>query len=198
VRFESGIITGVTLRNNTFIGYVYGLEDNSSNTCTGIVTYNNAFASLSTTNWNLLNFGPCTVTSSDYEIFTSSPSSPRYRYLGSNYATLAALQAATSFDDSHSTEIANAAFLFTDAGTGDYTLQAGSPLQNAGREGGTSGGSMVDVGAYTDSVSCIGYACAGESITDPPRMRLDIRRHELAALLLVPLVWRRRRHGGRT
>jgi hypothetical protein len=159
VRFESGIITGVTLRNNTFIGYIYGLEDNSSNTCTGIVAYNNAFASITDNNWNLLNFGPCTVTASDYEIFTSSPGTPRYSYLGTNYNALSNLQSATSFDDSHSTEISNASFLFTNAGSGDYTLQAGSPLQGAGRVGGVSGGAAVDVGAYTDSVTCIGHTC---------------------------------------
>jgi hypothetical protein len=48
--------------------------------------------------------------------------------------------------------------LFTNTGTGAarYQLQAGSPCKNTGRVGGTSGGAVTDIGAWTPDVSRIG------------------------------------------
>jgi len=49
-----------------------------------------------------------------------------------------------------------------------------------------------------DSATPKGHMLGDDATDTTPRFRLKIRKDEIAALLLVPLVWRRRRHGGRT
>jgi len=169
VRLEDGIITDVTIYNNTFVDFLYAIEDthSSAGDCGGVVFYNNASVSPTTRHYDLLSNAPCTFgTPVDYNVFDSAVG---FRYNSTAYASLALWQASNgSAFDQGSSDLATASFLFT--GGTDYTLQAGSPLQGAGHVGGVSGGAAVDVGAYTDTITCVGYAC-GAAAT-PIRLRI--------------------------
>lgn len=46
-----------------------------------------------------------------------------------------------------------------------FKLQAGSPAKNAGRAGGTSGGTAVDIGAYATGNECIGLCSSTPSVS---------------------------------
>jgi hypothetical protein len=170
MHFEDGKITDVTFHNNTCVGYNEGLGENnhpSSNVCQGITSYNNAFVGTIDTNIKLSDgVGvSCAFTLSNYNRFTTDAAAPRFRYNATNYNALADWQV-TGFD-ANSTEGTDASFLFTDAAGGDYTLQAGSPLQGTGSSG-------VDIGAYTDSVTILGCNC-GVVTTDPPLSSYYVR-----------------------
>jgi hypothetical protein len=161
IRLEDGKTTTVSIYNNTFVNFIYGLEEvhGGASVCQGVTHYNNAY--YGTTDAHVyLGDGTgteCTFALSNYNIFGTAGSSPRYRYNGTHNA-LAAYQAASGFD-ANSTELAEASFLFTNVGSGIYTLQAPSPLNSAGKVGGVVGGAAVDVGAYTDTISCVGHTC---------------------------------------
>lgn len=169
--FEDGKITTVTFHNNDCIGYNEGLGENnhpSTNVCQGITSYNNAFVETIDTNIKLSDGvgTSCTFALSNYNRFTTAAAAPRFRYNATNYTALADWQASGFGFDANSTEGTDASFLFTSAVTGDYTLQAASPLQSAGKVGGLSAGAAVDIGAYTDTVTILGCNC-GVSTSTP-------------------------------
>jgi len=171
VRFEDGKTTDVAIFNNTLVGFLYGLEEVHGGVaiCQGVSFYNNALSGTTDNHVTLSDGGgtECTLTRSNYNFFGTAATVPRFRYAGTNYNALSNF-IATGFDV-NSTELADASFLFTNAAGGVYTLQAGSPLQSAGKVGGVIGGAAVDVGAYTDTIPCIGYACtAGAPDTTAP------------------------------
>lgn len=167
IRFADGKVTTLNLYNNTLANFAYGLEEvhPSANACQGITTYNTAFSG--TTDAHVfLGDGTgtsCTLTRSDYHYFGTAASTPKYKYAGTAYNNLTDVVTGTAFED-HSVQVAEASFLFTSSGAGDYTLQGGSPLRNAGRFGGVSTGATTDVGAYVHGVTCVGYACAVSAV----------------------------------
>jgi hypothetical protein len=158
--FEDGKITSYTFHNNTCAGFNEGLGNNnhvSSTICAGGSIYNNAFYGIVDNNLKMGGGAVgCQLTLSNYNRFTTGATSPRFQYASTTYAALANWQ--TLGFDANSTEGTNASFLFTDPTNGDYTLQALSPLQSAGRVGG-SGATTVDIGAYTDDVTVLGCNC---------------------------------------
>lgn len=173
VRFEGGRITDIAIYNNTFVDFIYGLEEthpqpvpDTTPPCGSITHYNNAYYNTTDLHIDLSDSSgvECTFTLSDYNIYGTAASSPRYKYAGASN-TLANYQSASGFDAA-STELAEASFGFTNAAGGDYTLGAMSALQSAGRVGG-SGSTAEDVGAYTDSITCIGHLCGAAASPGP-------------------------------
>jgi len=111
--------------------------------------------------------------------------------------------ASTSTSDPRFANIAGDDFrLCTAAGVPDASCVGASPAIALGvdaldLDSDSSTTDTIPAGAYVTGNEIIGLDVT-PSVADPPRMRLKIRKEEIAALLLVPLVWRRRRHGGRT
>ncbi len=170
VEIESGGFTDLAVYNNTFAGaWAWGVHFTTSVAAAGLSLYNNAFRGpWSTANIDTdggANVGTDAWTTLDYNFYYDA----NYRPRSSVYSSLALLVAGETYED-HGCEVAVTAacvtgWLFTNEGSDVYTLQAGSSLKNAGRTGGTSGGSAVDVG-YTGATSCVGHLCTGSGWSD--------------------------------
>lgn len=165
VEFEDGSFTDLTIYNNTFAGgWQWGMHfTNSTHPAQGLRVYNNAFrgtfaglnidteggSNVTTNAWTLL----------DYNFYPDR----NYRPRSSTHTARSAMFSAEGFEQ-HGCEVgidaACSGWGFTNEAGDDYTLTAGSALRNAGRTGGTSGGSAVDIG-YTGVTSCVGHLCTG-------------------------------------
>lgn len=171
--FGGGFCT-VTINNNTFSGYDAGIEARPQTGTLGecdlkdISIYNNIWDDIGThaavdtprsLHWehatNVTSGGGLVPLLYDYNCADTDTPTPRYRIGATSYTDLAALISGTAYGDH---EVAVASMTFTNAAAGDYSLQAGSACHNAGKTGGTSGGSTIDMG-YTGVTSCVGAAC---------------------------------------
>ena len=112
--------------------------------------YNNIFSNISDNNVEAYQ-DPALL---DYNAYWPSAAAPRYRLGGTWRTALTDVVNATNFDD-RSRE-ANCGFAV--AGT-DFRLST-SVCVGQGRRGGTSSGSVVDLGAY-GVTTCVGSTCQG-------------------------------------
>ena len=145
------LINGIDIYNNTCYNYRVGLEIMSEGgAITNVRAYNNIFSNISDNNVEAYQ----DPTLLDYNAYWPSAAAPRYRLGGTWRSALTDVVNATNFDD-RSRE-ANCGFAV--AGT-DFRLSA-SVCVGQGRSGGTSGGSVVDLGAY-GVTTCVGSSCAG-------------------------------------
>jgi hypothetical protein len=143
------LINGIDIYNNTCYNYRVGLEImNEGGTVTNVRAYNNIFSNISDNNVEAYQ----DPTLLDFNAYWPSASAPRYRLGGAWRNAVADTIAGTNFDD-HSRE-ANCGFIA--AGT-DFRLSQ-STCVGQGRRGGTTSGSVVDLGAY-GVATCVGATC---------------------------------------
>jgi hypothetical protein len=152
------LINGIDIYNNTCYNYAVGLEIMSEGgAITNARAYNNIFSNISDNNVEAYQ-DPALL---DYNAYWPTASAPRYRLGGTWRTALTDVVNATNFDD-RSRE-ANCGF--TVAGT-DFRLST-SVCVGQGRRGGTSSGSVVDLGAY-GVTTCVGSTCQGGGQAPPP------------------------------
>jgi hypothetical protein len=151
-------INGIDIFNNTCYNYRVGLEIMAeSGAVSNARVYNNIFSNIADNNVEAYQ-DPALL---DYNAYWPNAATPRYRLGGTWRSALVDVVNATNFDD-RSRE-ANCGFAV--AGT-DFRLSA-SVCVGQGRTGGTSGGSVVDLGAY-GVTTCAGSNCAGGGQAPPP------------------------------
>ena len=162
-------ITGASVYNNTIYGSTNCLYATSAGGTTNVSFYNNIcdLPNSGGENGNYVNYGSAFLTKADYNRFTPDKG---YRISSSAaYSSLSAYQAAQSTDDNSS----GSSCSFVNPGT-NFHLQTGSSCKNAGRVGGVSTGTAVDVGAY-GVTSCVGHTCGAFSAQLVPPQNLTVR-----------------------
>ena len=141
-------VDGLTVYNNTFIGFAQGLQIMSEGGANrNIRWYNNITANVSVDNVEGYQAGLATPT--NYNAWVPSR---RFLYGSSDSPSLSGFRSATGFD-------AQGAEVDCQLVAPAYNLAAGSACRGAGRVGGTSSGAAVDRGAY-GVTSCVGQNCA--------------------------------------
>ncbi len=152
------LINGIDIFNNTCYNYRIGLEImQEGGAVSNARVYNNIFSNISDNNVEAYQ----DPTFLDYNAYWPNASAPRYRLGGTWRNALADVVNGTNFDD-RSIE-ANCGFVV--AGT-DFRL-SGSTCVGRGRTGGSSSGSVVDLGAY-GVTTCVGSTCQGGGSAPPP------------------------------
>jgi hypothetical protein len=152
------LINGIDIFNNTCYNYRIGLEMmQEGGSISNARVYNNIFSNI--TDNNVEAYQDPTLL--DYNAYWPTASTPRYRLGGTWRNTLTDVVNGTNFDD-RSRE-ANCGFVV--AGT-DFRLSS-SVCVGQGRTGGSSGGSVVDLGAY-GVTTCVGSTCQGGASAPPP------------------------------
>jgi hypothetical protein len=156
-------ISGLNVYNNTFynIGEMY-YQPSDGSSFSGFKQWNNIVNALNTTGERKLTnfYGPAAPNTSDYNVWQSGFP---FSYSGTLYQNLAAVQSARGLD-LHSQ---SASCSFVNPGAGDFHLQTSSSCKSAGRVGGTTAGTVVEVGAY-GVTSCVGHTCGGSTPPPPP------------------------------
>lgn len=151
-------INGIDVFNNTCYNYRNGLEiTGEGGQVLNARIYNNIFSNISDNNVEAYQ-DPAML---DFNAYWPNASTPRYRLGGSWRNTLADVVNATNFDD-RSIET-NCGFVAAGA---DFRLSS-SACVGRGRTGGSTSGSVVDLGAY-GVTSCVGASCAGGGTPPPP------------------------------
>jgi hypothetical protein len=141
-------VDGLTVYNNTFIGFAQGLQVmNEGGPNRNVRWYNNITASVNTA--NIEAYQAALVAPSNYNAWVPSR---RFLYGGSDSSNLAAFRSATGFD-------ANGSEVDCQLVAPTYNLASGSACRGTGRVGGTSSGAAVDRGAY-GVTTCVGQNCA--------------------------------------
>ncbi len=151
------LINGIDIYNNTCYNYRVGLEIMREGSITNVRAYNNIFSNISDNNIEAYQ----DPTLLDFNAYSPSASTPRYLLGGTWRSTLADVVSGTNFDD-RSRE-ANCGFV--SAGI-DFRLSQTSCV-GQGRLGGSTSGSLVDLGAY-GVTTCVGSTCTGGAQAPPP------------------------------
>jgi hypothetical protein len=140
-------VNGLTIYNNTIIGFAQGLQIMSEGgSVSNVRFYNNIVQNVSAA--NIEAYQPGLTAPSNYNAWVSGR---RFLYGGSDSSNLAGFRSATGYD-------AQGAEVDCQLVAPAYTLAAGSACRGAGRAGGVSSGAAVDRGAY-GVTSCVGQNC---------------------------------------
>lgn len=168
---SSSILQNITFYNNTVYSTL-GSPSIADLRCTSagnvLVSYNNIFVSTAGGGGPAGNYstGPAAnISISNYNCFALSSLTAGWGQgypSGATYNTLAAWQAFTGSPDAQSIASSSISFpqftgtITTGNGPAQYQLGGASPCLNAGKTGGTSGGTTVNMGAWDGTYSTIG------------------------------------------
>lgn len=156
-------VDGLTVYNNTFVGFAQGLQIMSEGgPIRNVRWYNNIVSGAYQANVEAYQAGLAAPT--NYNAWVPNE---RYLYAGSDSSTLAAFRSATGFD-------AQGAEVDCQLAAPSYNLAAGSACRGAGRSGGVSSGAAVDRGAY-GVTSCVGRNCSVPTGPTPPSAPTGLR-----------------------
>lgn len=160
----STAFTDFTFRNNTCVGSFFGdgaVHDNANTMpWSGLKFYNNIIMG---SQHHVAFYSSHTFQQMDYNIWDSATSNA-FTIASSQYGNLAAVVLGTPFED-HGQSVTVSQVQFVNAGAKNYQIGPTSVAQGTCRTDGTQNGSPIDCGAYTDTVTCLGWTCGG---TGPP------------------------------
>jgi hypothetical protein len=142
--------------NNTFYGFGQGFMSTSPAPVPNIRMYNNIFSDL--LDHNIENYSAI----SGLMNYNSWNISRIYSANSQNYSSLSAYSSATGFE--RNSQEADCRFV---ARGSDFHLRTDSPCIGFGRVGGTSSGSLIDLGAY-GIASCVGHTCGVRAPSSMP------------------------------
>jgi hypothetical protein len=152
--FTGGVAVGPTkLWQNTCLRFPDCIGDASNGGSSFDDVYGNV---CDITSNNIQEFVTASWALRDYNVYKSGLGSP-YRVTNASYASLAALRTGTS-DDAHSFENALTS-TFTSETAWSEDLHPTGALLNACKSGGTTGGTTIDCGAYSEGITCVGAFC---------------------------------------
>lgn len=172
IRYGDGSsATTQEMYSNTLFNYVAGIYQAwaAGITATNFELYNNIFAGL--VSQNILDDGGTnntTYAKRDYNLYTSGKA---WQRPGLSTTTFTTYQADVSPQEAASQALSAFGFVSTTAGSEDFHLTAGSAAKNACKTGGTSGGTTIDCGAYSEGIDCVGHACADTTPSGRPVFR---------------------------
>lgn len=163
--------------NNTVYGYTSQCFQSPRDGSTGFKFYNNLCYDpdgshsndFGTKDTNSSSLASTITSTSNYNLFNSTSLKLQCGEGGTSLTTLSAWQSGChNFDATSIT--ATPLFVNPSTGPSGFKLQAGSPGRNAGRVGGVSSGSIVNIGAYALDTEVIGLSTSLSTATDaaPP------------------------------
>lgn len=158
----SSQIESVEIYNNTTYNSSSGLYMTDSGV-QGAFHYNNIISN--STNVNMIWYNNAIPVLSDYNAFTPNK---QYRSPSGWNSSLTDYQRASRLD-SHSSET-NCQFINPSI---DFHLNNTSPCKTAGRTGGVSTGTVVELGAY-GVTDCVGHTCGSISDTEAPTIPVNL------------------------
>jgi len=170
---DSGVASDWQVYNNTIYGYIGNcLVGPASAGSTNWKGYNNICSRTGSASRDGIQNSALQISILDYNLYYKS-TGLSFQLGGANYTTLANWRTATGKEANSlggTTSGFDPLFVGPLTSAAGFKLSSGSPALNAGRSDGTSGGSVVHIGAYRTGNECIGLEshCSILSDTAPP------------------------------